>query len=97
MPIFPLSKVKRALSPGRAPVTALELSSEESVGSAVALSAEQTGTLRDSDASESLRSSTACLPPRSRMLKAQAFDSKMYFLLVHTVYKWGKFDKQFLG
>lgn len=79
MPIFPLSKVKRALSPGRAPVTALELSSEESVGSAAALSAEQTGTLTDSDASESLRSSTACLPPRSRMLRAQAFDSKCIF------------------
>lgn len=67
------------------------------MGSAVALSAEQTGTLRDSDASESLRSSIACLPPRSRMLKAQALDSKMHFLLEHTVYKWGKFNKQLLG
>lgn len=31
------------------------------------------------------------------MLKAQALDIKIHSLLVHTVYKWGKFYKQLLG
>lgn len=96
MPIFPLSKVKRALSPGRAPVTALELSSEESVGSAAALSAEQTGTLRDSDPPSHsgvvlhvYHQEAGCSEPRHAIVNVFSFSA--YCIQV------GKLDKRFLG